>query len=506
MLECGDIVPPAFNPFPLTPLDHLLPRLHMTCFFYFATRSPITDVSILENGLDLLIAQNPILAGDVCPASQSNGKANRFEVRPPTATSLEDYPLFLICMHTGEYFYRPKSARSRRVTGRDLSQAKYRPVPLDAVDRERTPGLRWQANVFDDGIVLGVCHHHLFHDAIGLYIILRALAACCQSPKLTGQVSLQSVDTDCRQRIIKLGKQVGSMPGTGRRVEIFSSPKKTVDITGDRIAVELITIPFEAICRLKEACIAITADMLGSVARNVDPGSPEKSQAPPIFSDNDVAAALMWLCWMRSHYHQPQHSPQPHETSMVMMIELRHKSRGLLPLEYIGNALAPVAASAPLSPVINSPVKTVAADSQDNSPEMYRRIPGISTYDLALLADLTFRAYKTYTKVDDRYIRDLIREKQISPDWRSDYPSDNQFGYSNMRLMNLSDIDFGKVLGRIVGFDVPDFRTNGQCWVLPAPTRMAPWEFRVSMEREDMQRFLGDPLLAWAMGQNVARL
>ncbi|PYH84626.1 hypothetical protein BO82DRAFT_390007 [Aspergillus uvarum CBS 121591] len=499
MLENSELAPPTFTPFPLTPLDHLLPRLHMTCFPYLATKSPAEDASILKDGIELLVTQNPILAGDVCPTSQPEGKANRFEVRPPTELSIKEFPLVQTRVHAQEYFYRQKTVYSHRVTSNDLGQAKYRPVPLDAVNQERAPGLRWQLNVFEDGIVIGICFHHLFVDAMGVYIILRSLSACCQGLKHPRQLALQPIDSDCRKRIFEMGQQAESMPGT-RRVDIFPSMNTALDMTVGRIPCQLVTVPFEVISRLREACQTITTDLLSSVAKDGDPSS---SQAPPIFSDSDVAAALMWLCWARSRYHQPELRPQPDETSMILMIELRQ--RGVLPLNYIGNAVAPVIASVPLSPAVNSPSKATT-DSHHTSSEKYRQIPGLSTYDLALLADLTLRAYKASVGVNEEYIRGLVREKYISRDWQSYYPSEGQFLYSNMRLLNTSGLNFGKKLGNIVRLETLDFRTNGQCWVLPAATRMAPWEFRMSMEREDMKRFLEDPLLVWAMGKNAAKL
>ncbi|OJJ95093.1 hypothetical protein ASPACDRAFT_1891999 [Aspergillus aculeatus ATCC 16872] len=500
MLQNSELAPPTFTPFPLTPLDHLLPRLHMTCFPYLATKSPAEDVLILKDGLEFLVTQNPILAGDVCPSSRPEGKANRFELRPPTEFSLKEYPLFQTRVHAQEYFYRQKTAHSHRVTGSDLGQAKYRPVPLDAVNQERAPGLRWQLNVFEDGIVIGICFHHLFVDAVGVYIILQALSACCRGLKHPRQIALQPVDTVCRKRIIAMGEQTKTTPGI-RRVDIFPNVNTALDVAVGRIPCQLVTVPFEVMSRLREACQTITTDLLSPLSTD---GDQSVSQVPPIFSDSDVAAALMWLCWARSRYHQLESASRPDETSIILMIELRH--RGVLPLNYIGDAVAPVAASAPLSPAVKSPTKAAATDPQHTSPEMYRQVPGLSTYDLALLADLTFRAFKASVGVDEEYIRGLVREKHSSSDWQSYYPSEGQFLYSNMRLLNTTGLNFGKKLGNIVRLDTLDNRTNGQCWVLPAPNRMAPWEFRVSMEREDMERFLEDPLLVWAMGRNVARL
>ncbi|PYH44734.1 uncharacterized protein BP01DRAFT_65129 [Aspergillus saccharolyticus JOP 1030-1] len=503
MLINSEFASPTFTPFPLTPLDHLLPRLYMTCFPYFATKSPTEDALILKNGIEVLVAHNPILAGDVCPASSPDGKTNTLEVRPPTETSLKEYPLVRTHVHTREYFYRQKAIISHRVTGSILGQAKYRPIPLEAINQERAPALRWQINIFEDGIVVDVCFHHMFVDGMGVYILLKALAVCCRGLQHTRQISLQTVDMECRRKIIEMGERAENMPET-KFVDIFPRAKTAPDPSREEVECQLVTVPFEVIGRLKEACQAITTDLLGFAAGEVEPELLNRSQAHPVFSDNDVAAALMWLCWARSRYHEKRFTSRPDETSIVMMVELRQK--GILPPNYIGNALAPVPASAPLSSAVNSPAKDTNKESNRKPSDMYRQIPGLSTYDLALLAELTLRAYKAVVGVDKEYIQALIRKKQVSKDWQSYYPSEGQFVYSNMRLLNTMALDFGKALGNIARFDFPDFRTNGQCWVLPAPTRMAPWEFRMSMEREDMQRFLQDPLLVWAMGRDMARL
>ncbi|KAK4867940.1 hypothetical protein LT330_007599 [Penicillium expansum] len=117
--ETDEQLPPTFEPYVATPLDHSMTPTHLAAFLTFSLDKPFKAIPILEAGVTRL---DIVLSEDIIPI--------------PFALA-EDYP---------------------------------------------SPIFRFQANVMPDGIILCFNFHHTAIDGIGIAGIMDALAVCCRDP------------------------------------------------------------------------------------------------------------------------------------------------------------------------------------------------------------------------------------------------------------------------------------------------------------------------------------
>lgn len=76
----------------LTPLDHIVAKIHLPYILHFNTTGSKVALNIIENGINKLVAHIPWLAGDVIMRSEPDGPRNKgyiaFSSSLPEATPM----------------------------------------------------------------------------------------------------------------------------------------------------------------------------------------------------------------------------------------------------------------------------------------------------------------------------------------------------------------------------------------------------------------------------------
>ncbi|KGO47519.1 Transferase [Penicillium expansum] len=177
--ETDEQLPPTFEPYVATPLDHSMTPTHLAAFLTFSLDKPFKAIPILEAGVTRLVRYLPFLTGNVTFSTLIPHKENVFEIQPPTKQFLLEHPMLKIKYHEQPIF----SQQSSLVVAQDIVLSEdIIPIPFALAEDYPSPIFRFQANVMPDGIILCFNFHHTAIDGIGIAGIMDALAVCCRDP------------------------------------------------------------------------------------------------------------------------------------------------------------------------------------------------------------------------------------------------------------------------------------------------------------------------------------
>lgn len=464
-----------FEPYRLSPLDFILPPIHMTLFLSFKLEKPARAVPVLEAGIQKLTSHLPFLMGNVV-GSSLRGKEDPLRVEPPSATILDQYPMLKVKHHPGRYLSSsPNQLPTKTISYDGLFTEEYIPLPLEISLAEESPILRFQVNVLEDGVILSSTLHHRDMDGVGILNVLDALSVCCQN--LDSNVLPQMLFTDptkqalARKRIFDIGSAVETtVIENNKEMTTWQAPAPSVEAP---ISQRLVLCDSK-IAQLKRMCL-------------------ESIDVPTILSRNDIVSAVIWLCVMRANA-----SISPWKTEgksrLVNVTNIRSILRPPLPRSYMGNSI--------LISSVESPFPTDAAlkglrGLLDNRPSMCGRDSYVNETDVTFVARLALAIRQGLGSLDHEHVQRSISGIMGAGDWD---PGEGLLGeviMSSLRKMGFYDLDFGPVLGKICDFDNPDARLNGVVWVLPARFENCPWEVRVTLGQTAMKLLRRDPLFRW---------
>ncbi|PYH81196.1 putative acetyltransferase [Aspergillus uvarum CBS 121591] len=481
-----------FDPIRLTPLDHMMPVSYIAFFYSFLVDDPRRAVPVLEDALHRLLQANPFLVGNLINSRSGEDNPTIRTVHPPTSESLREFPILQVRHHENEYIARRShgsSCSGNQISKDALLSDTYLPVPLAAATAKQCPIIRWQANLMQDGLVVAVCFHHSVLDAAGFYIIQVALARCCREPDSTIQgLSLASDLLKGRQAMLE------TSPASGISGRSSARDLQALGVANFESAENLIsrrlTLKPARIEYLKVACNALGQGRMEN--------DPVFSQPQALLSSNDIISAVLWLVIMRARYRPcsgtlkgPDDSAQ---SSLILIIEIRRSLTPPLPMSYIGNGIVQTATSSP----IRAALESVSQPTQT---------PTLTAHGLQVLTDLALKVHAIFSRVDDTFVKTLIREKQEAIDWSPRFRQADVTSTS-LRRMGVYGLDFGPVLGKVVEFDSPDNRIDGTVCILPARVSSvpAPWEVRVTLQREVMVRLSQDPFMDWLVDNVSAKM
>jgi hypothetical protein len=466
---------PTFEPYVLSPLDHNTGPIHLSGFFTFYLKSPAVAIQVLEDGVLCLIKSLPFLAGNVTASSQLPGKENVYEVQPPTAEILQDYPMLRIRHH--KQAVAPDSP-SGNFSYDSLLNEDFVPLPFTMAAEELSPVLRFQANIMQDGVILCLCFHHMAMDGTGVTNVLTSLAEFCRNPRL-GLSALQTdpyKEAQTRRMILEAGN------AQGVHSELHSHFGAMPELSNAPVSRILILDP-EKIRYLREAITTLLRGRLGIQDISL--------------SNHVIVSAVLWLGIIRSRY-GPMSPKDQKDSHLLTMSEVRNILQPALPHSYIGNALAFVET--------HFSIERVLSHSSSSEGQLFTS-NGVRTSDINLLAEMALSIDKVLHQVTDKYVRNLISRISTSSDWTVS-PRAGDLSLSSIRNLNFYDIDFGPHLGSVRHFDIPENRIAGLSWVLPArfSGSSAPWEIRLPLEPAVMERLQMDTLIKWASLKNLSKL
>ncbi|PYI04231.1 hypothetical protein BO78DRAFT_431460 [Aspergillus sclerotiicarbonarius CBS 121057] len=481
---------PSFQPYILTPLDHLVPPFHALFYLSFQPEHPSEAVAALQTGISHLVSQWPFLAGNVARV-QKGDKRNILELQPPSASDLLRYPILQVKHHQQSISH----AMSLPVINGELLH-----IPTKVPISYPVPAVRFQANLMQDGVVLCLGWHHQVMDAVGVSTLLVSLSRCCHGLDRKAAIP-RRLPTDIKRE-----------ERARRQIEEATTPNKA-DWEGayHRSGCEEVWSGYSEplICRryamqtdkvsyLKYSCNNLVQDRVRSSLKtrgNLSDGITEYLDENDHLSSDDVATALTWLCASRARRRAVSRysSDLPRMSSLTRLVEARSILQPPLPRSYLGNSLVSARAQCDWEEI---PVK------QKGSCVAGKR-GQVDEETINTLLELALRSRAKCRSIDDEHIRGLIDCMKNCDDYMSFSIAPAVVEMSSLRKLDIFAWDWGSKIGPLVDFDTIDSRTDGLSLILPANSAkpgQSPWEIRITLPLAAMEAFEKDELLGWATG------
>ncbi|CAG7948925.1 unnamed protein product [Penicillium salamii] len=452
-----------FRPMALTSIDHMMPICYISFFYSLSLKNPAQGVNVLGEALNRLVKECPFLAGNVGRSGENDAaRKNVLEIQPASIDTFAQYPLLRVSPH-----------ECQSITDRDpadgLFDDAYRALPLSLATDFPCPIIRWQANVMRDGIVIAVSFHHSVLDAGGFYMIQQALARLCRNPNSSYlEISLDSSLLQGRHCLSQI-QSISPCADLQREDESIIR-MADFDLPANLVSYRL-TLLHCRIQSLQDCCNAqISTESTGQH-----------------LSPNDVVSGLLWrsIILARSPLKlSPSIDSSDEQSTLILISEIRRTLMPALPRSYLGNAI--------VQQVANTYTKAVLEPSTPEHNELVQ------------LTRLAQKVHDASTQVTDLRVKSLLRQKQGTLDWRPQFMQGDVMSTS-LRRMPIYDLDFGTVLGKVVGFDSPDNRIDGTVCILPASSLPLDslWDIRITLPPNVLSRLRQDPILQWAMGRDV---
>ena len=158
------------QPYPLSPLDHLSPHVHVPKLLYFSSNStPQAVIQTLQDSLLKTISAFPILSASVGPSQALNCQKGSLAVQAP-------------------YFSVNDILSVKDLSSKyDFQSIQANEFPTDAVDGDVLPDFvrnnakvfLAQANIIRGGIILVCAVHHCVMDEAGIFNVLKLWSTFC---------------------------------------------------------------------------------------------------------------------------------------------------------------------------------------------------------------------------------------------------------------------------------------------------------------------------------------
>ncbi|KAF7590283.1 hypothetical protein BBP40_003020 [Aspergillus hancockii] len=446
--------PTAFQPYVLSPLDHLAPPVYVATFASFVTLDHTEAVSALSNAVHHLLNRYPFLGGDVV-LTQAADKVGRKEVWPTNAARLKQHPFFIT---------RNQPQTITYIRDPCVFSNEFLPLPLEVTVRDAYPLIRFQANIMQDGIILTCVFFHPAIDGKGLFNLLCSLSYyCCgihDAPSSTPELEAQT-----RKHITEAESLTHSVTSSSAYGPSFEVDRPAISRT--------LFFSRERLTQIRDAC---------HNARVIRSPNGQAQDIPlPRLSLTDLACTILWLAVVQARAKLRPRLPLRQTTSLIVPIDVRSLLPDLIPEFYIGNAVVVANVSHPL-------------------PSMLKE----EAVPVAMIAELAQNVHRSRKAIDRGHVANLVAHVQSSLDWGSFLVSPPEMAVSSLRQLKVYDWDFGSALGFVQDFAMPDPRVAGICRILPArpPGHGKPgnWEFTLALEAEAWEYFEELELIRWVSG------
>ncbi|PWY75655.1 hypothetical protein BO83DRAFT_310430 [Aspergillus eucalypticola CBS 122712] len=441
--------PPSFEPFTLSPLDHIVPPIHLFAYLTFKPDSPSDAIPVLQNGILRLLHALPFLSGNIVTVEELNGKQNSMQITPADASTFHQSPMLKVVHH---------AAKTSAVEGDDAQHANFVPIPIHLPNTDPSPVLRFQANVMTDGLVLCVTFNHRMMDGLGVVAIFDSLAACCRGDSAFTGMTAQL------QKKLQLTSMRSSTP-YNIRDEIKAEPKILSSPKSRKFA-----LSSEKISMLKQKCNSMFSTTSGQTLK-------------PNLTNLDILTALIWISVARAKQALSPTTPKDTPSTLSCVVDIRSILRPKLGT-YIGNAL--MRAKCVLS----------TRSTSGKTPDPIA--------DISLIHEVALQIRNEIRSITTEQATSYVSHINTLDDWSSLQAQRPELVVSSIRHFNPYGLNHGTVLGPVVTFDIPDPRLNGVCWIMPARpgsggAKKTPlWEVRIVLEEPVMECLKREPLFCWA--------
>ena len=226
-------------PFPLTPIDNIMPRHHVATLL-FLPDPPGSDLSAiketLQSGLAETLKAFPLLSGTVQVIEKGAQQGTLYVAAPWNILS---------------DVFRVRDLRNMR--GLNYADLRNKNFPVQASDRmlltplvdinpqaPQKPVMLVQMNIIRGGIIIALCMHHSFTDGNGTVAVARIWAAFCRRENGSQLITRDKVE---RKRLMQEGE--------GVRASVEEFP-------------QLVLLPTKA----QSKCTALSTDLLARIYHN----------------------------------------------------------------------------------------------------------------------------------------------------------------------------------------------------------------------------------------------
>lgn len=455
--------------FPLSPIDMLMPRMHVPKLLYFpSTADPAAIISNLRAALALTLKSIPIIAGSVGPSQEQGDQKGFLSVQSPY---FEAEDILSSNDLRNQYDYEQLRAAhfpSDRIAFEAISPDQFGKAA------DSTPVMLAQVNVLRGGLLLFFAVHHCVLDEVGLFNVMKVWSSYCR-----GEVSLDFVTPQWFDR-----SPLSQGAGTGRledHPEYSLAPEGTTASAAEDPSVfypksenvhsATFFFPDEALGRLKMAAMMT--------------GSEDGDGGTAWISTNDALIALFWCCITSARVAGGTKAISEIFPLFAMAVDGRSQLRPPMSPDYCGNVV-------------------LIAKTLAKADNLLSQEPG----RLAKAASLIRKAVNV---VDDTYSRDVIQMvrnvgdvNRLAP--RKRPAAEYSLGCTTWARQPYYRLDWGSTVGGVCErVRWRKLKTNGLFIIFPhlpsaeglsgeSEVRQGGLEVQLGLQSDHLQSLMKDPV------------
>ncbi|KAI9934750.1 hypothetical protein MW887_000367 [Aspergillus wentii] len=464
----------SFAPFTLSPFDHQFADAYISFLISFAPKEPSSCAAILESAARSLVERFPFLAGEIVTHPHLDGKDNVARIQPIQSNT---DPIQLLRFRHFDASIASVPLLSQGSVRNGLESVYHNqalcPLPVMIPPDQRRPPVAFQANIFTDGVVLGVNFTHLVFDATGVGKILEALAEYCNSPAVTCTPS----KPDHPKRITAIfmnppdPNSTASLPGGIDYLQgPLGVPREQIPLeqtfaAPSSLSTRRLTFSAANVLRLQEECNRLLQSQ----------GSPDK---PPSVSRNDVLSCLLGLCIQKVRGKTAQPGTKQDPLELAIGVNMRPRLASSIAADYMGNMAMPL--------ILTTDINHAALDTpQPNLP---------------LLTQLALRMREKLQSYESRFFNRVMSLARKQSDWSRSQIRFTKTTVTSWRHLNIYSLDFGAALGPVTNFDTPFAFFGGWSVVLPRYSsegeKEARWDVDLTLESDLLELLVEDDWLS----------
>ena len=311
--------------FPLSPIDMLMPRMHVPKLLYFAsTAEPAAILSNLRAALSFTIDTMPMIAGSVTLSERQEDQKGFLNVQSPYFTA-ED----IISFNDLREKYDYEQLRAAHFPSNGVTFDAIAPNSLGQAG-DSAPVMVAQANILRGGLLLFFAVHHCVFDEIGIFNLMKVWSSCCRGDVGNDFVTPQWFDRD----------PLSHGEGSGR---LEDHPEYSVSLEGASArATEDVTAFYPISANVATAVLFLSDHALEKLkTATTTPGSDaaKGSDATAELSTNDALIALFWCCITFTRCAERVGATEEVVSRFAMTVNGRSHIRPPMSPDYCGNVV-----------------------------------------------------------------------------------------------------------------------------------------------------------------------
>ena len=455
--------------FQLSPVDMLMPRMHVPKLLYFASAAePANITSNLLTALELTLRSIPIIAGSVALSKQEGDQKGSLSVQSPYFKAEE-----ILSANDLREEYDFEQLRSAHFPSDSIKFDAIAPKAFGKA-ADSTPVMLAQANFLRGGLLLFFAVHHCVLDEVGLFNVMKVWSSYCRGDFVLDSVTPQWFD---RSPLLQ-----GS--GTGK---LEDHPEYTLAPEGSTArAAEDPSTYYPSSESVHSATFFFSDEALGRLKLGATmPGSDDGGEGAAWISTNDALIALFWCCITAARVAGSTRPTSEISPLFAMAVNGRSQLRPPMSPDYCGNV------------VLIAKTLSRADDLLSRQPEHLGKVASLIR--------------KAVTVVDDAYARDVIQMVRKVDDVGRLAPRrrpaiEHSLGCSTWARQPYYSLDWGSTIGGTCErVRWRRFRTDGLFLIFPrlpsgkgsngeSDAVQGGVEVQLGLQSEHLERLMKDPV------------